>query len=381
MLNPQELFDQLMALSDEDTNKKKAFYWVDQLRDGITYRIFLYRLCGYTDFLRPSALESRGITFCMANHKPILVCRPMPKFFNLHENPITMDLDLTQATHAELKMDGSLISTYFHMPKDSPGELCLKSKGSLASEQAMAAEEWLFQQANWDLQWELRQYALDGYTINMEWCAPDNRIVIGYEKAGLTILNIRNNRTGEYLDNSHFQRDSEINRHWTTFVDVEIVTPPWIESIPHMTDGLEGYIVHIGDMWVKIKTEWYLTQHRAKDSINSDRRLYETVLAEATDDLRTLFHDDPLVIKRIEWMEEKVEVLYNTIVSNVEAYYDENKGLDRKSYAIKGKEALTKHEFGLAMSKYVGREVDYKGYMANKWKEFGIKDAPENTEV
>ena len=380
-MTTQRLYKQLMALSDEDKNSKKAFYWVDQVRDGVTYRIFLYRMCSYTDFLRPGALESRGIMYCIGEHDPILVCRTMPKFFNLHENPITMNLDLTQASHAEMKMDGSLISTYIHAPKDQDVSLCLKSKGALASEQAMAAEEWLFQQASWKLQWELRCIAFAGYTINMEWCAPDNRIVIGYQNAGLTILNVRNNKTGEYLPRDHFTPESEIGKIWTNFVEPEIVTPNWVESIPQMTSGIEGYIVHIGDMWVKIKTEWYLTQHRAKDSINSDRRLYETVLAEATDDLRTLFHDDPIVIQRIEWMEENVEILYNNIVSNVESYYDDNKELERKEYAIKGKSALSKHEFGLAMSKYVGRDVDYKAFMANKWKEFGIKDESENTEV
>ena len=92
-------------------------------------------------------------------------------------------------------------------------------------------------------------------------------------------------------------------------------------------------------MRFKVKTEWYLVQHRAKDSINSDRRLFEAVLEEATDDLRTLFHEDPLVIKRIEEMEVKVDDLYNHMVDTVERFYERNKNLERKEYAILGQES------------------------------------------
>ena len=74
--------------------------------------------------------------------------------------------------------------------------------------------------------------------------------------------------------------------------------------------------------------------------IHANMAALEAVLEEATDDLRTLFHDDPLVIKMIEEMELFVEHKYNSLVSTVEAFYTENKDLERKEYAIKGQAEL-----------------------------------------
>ena len=39
-----------------------------------------------------------------------------------------------------------------------------------------------------------------GFTVNFEWCAPHNRIVLGYQEPKLSVLNARHNRTGEYMD-------------------------------------------------------------------------------------------------------------------------------------------------------------------------------------
>lgn len=379
----EKLYNQLMTIVEAD----EAFFFSDQTLEGSTFRIFNYRMASYMDFMLPGALECRGIMFEMIDDVPIdLVSRPMTKFFNLNENPLTMDLDLTTAYSVELKADGSLISSYLHCADEGKDNVVrLKSKGSLASDQALASMVWLNKPENTMLRTAIHTLATQSYTVNMEWCAPDNRIVIGYPTAHLVILNIRCNITGRYigLDDLPVLTTTQYNaieKHW--ILQLEIEDPvDFVNRIPDM-DTVEGYIVRLldkdnNDLWVKIKTLWYLTQHRAKDSINSDRRLYETVLAEATDDLRTLFHDDPLVIERIEWMEAKVEKIYNHIVDTVERYYERNKEMIRKDFAILGKKELTNHEFSLAMSKYVGRDVNYKEYLAKKWKDFGIKDDPD----
>ena len=59
--------------------------------------------------------------------------------------------------------------------------------------------------------------------------------------------------------------------------------------------NIEGYVIRLASgQRVKIKTAWYLALHHTKDSINSPRRLFEAVLEEATDDMRSLFYDDKL---------------------------------------------------------------------------------------
>ncbi len=373
----ENLYNDLMSLVDSN----EAFFFADRVLDDQTYRLFNYRLASYTDFLLPGAMECRGVMFNITDLKAVeLVSLPMEKFFNLNENPMTMDLDLSTVVGAEYKADGSLISTYLHNK-----ELRLKTKGSIESDQCIAAMKYLEQDEHADLKLALGVLAELGYTVNMEWCAPDNRIVLGYMEPVLTVLNVRRMHDGEYTDifkpsamgNPTFD---PVREAWIDSVDVDHTFATWaefIEDIPAMT-GVEGFVILMeSGQRVKIKTEWYLVQHRAKDSINYPRRLFEAVLAEATDDLRTLFHDDLLVIQRIEEMELFVEGKYNHLVDTVERFYERNKHMERKEYAILGQKELIKMHFGLAMSKYTGKEVKYKEFMAKKWKEFGLKDESE----
>lgn len=366
----QSLYTNLIQLVQHN----EAFYYQDFYLDNKTYRIFNYRLASYTDFLKPDALECRGVTFEVESQgsDPLvlnavrLVSLPMSKFFNLNENPSTMNLDLTEVTHVELKADGSLISTYIHN-----GQLRLKSKGSLFSDQAIDAMKWLNQHEQEHFRFFLEITAWTGYTVNMEWTAPNNRIVIGYVEPRLTVLNVRRNEDGTYVSRDSIS--SEFLKYW---IDVITINDPvsFVNSIPDVK-GVEGYILTFKNgLRAKCKGEWYLSQHRAKDSINSDRRLFETVLDEAADDLRSLFFDDPLVLQRIDDMESKVKPIYNHVVSIVQTFYDDNKHLDRKSYAIKGQNDVSQLYFGLVMSKYLGKDVDVKQFMKKHYKDFGIKD-------
>ncbi len=94
----------------------------------------------------------------------------------------------------------------------------------------------------------------------------------------------------------------------------------WAKRVPKMT-GIEGYVYTFEDNTkVKHKTDWYFALHHTKDSINSPRRLFEAVLEEATDDMRSLFFDDKVAIRLIEEMEEFVEKTYNHMVDQVERY-------------------------------------------------------------
>lgn len=367
-----KLYNDLIELADTD----EAFFYKDFYVDETVYRIFNYRLASYMDFLKPSALECRGVMFEVADGLVVrLVTLPMEKFFNLHENPMTMNLDLSEVDDVELKADGSLISTYLH-----DHTLRLKSKGSLESDQALDSMAFLEHPDNYEFKMQLQVLAALGYTVNMEWCAPHNRIVLSYENPQLTVLNIRNNATGEYVDYydvvSREEEFYEIEERWIEKLDIKDHAK-FVSEIPDM-EGVEGYVVRLVSTGqrVKIKTEWYLVQHRAKDSINSPRRLFEACIEEATDDLRSLFYDDPIVIGMIDEMEQFAEGIYNHTVDSVEKFYDANKGLERKEYAILGQQELDKKIFGLAMSKYLGKDCDYKAFLRKHYKSFGVADDP-----
>lgn len=286
--------------------------------------------------------------------------------------------NLNDVVEVDIKADGSLISTFWHVGQNFENGMRLKTKGSLLSDQALAAMAFLEREENHKFRDELAAWTANGFTVNLEWCAPDNRVVIGYLEPALTVLNIRENASGTYY-NHWTELDAkmypEMTSRWIQRVDVADPVA-FAEGIKDMTN-VEGYVLKFkSGLWVKAKTLWYLTQHRAKDSINSDRRLYEAVLSEATDDLRSLFYDDQLVIQRIAMMEKFVDHHYNHLVDTVERFYERNKNMDRKEYAILGQKELDMLYFGLAMNRYSKKPVDYKAFMMRKYKEFGVKDDP-----
>lgn len=380
----QQIFNDLEKLVAEGD----AFYRQEFTLDGLRYWIYNYRLASYTEFLKPSAIECRGIMFEVDNADlPIrLASLPMSKFFNLNENPMTMNLDLSEIVGIEQKADGSLMSTYVHN-----GDIRLKSKGSLFSEQAIDAMEWL----NLPEQVYLRNFLLtlhsyNGYTVNLEWCSArlDHRIVLAHQQSHLLVLNARHNETGKYMSREELTRynDVTLRSYMIDLIDPSqlpypLSTREFVERIPEMTNDIEGFVVELNSgVRFKVKTNKYLTAHRAKDSINSDRRLFETVIDEAVDDVRSLFAHDPLVLARIDAMQEKVGGLYNSMVKSVETFYENNSQLSRKEYAIKGQQELGMY-FGLAMNKYVSKSVEYKAFIKARWKELGIKDAPAKQDV
>lgn len=361
-----QLFNDLVSLTaNTETFFKQAFE-----QDGKTYWIFNYRLSSYTEFLRPNALECRGHMFEVdATGQAVrLASLPMSKFFNINENPMTMNLDLSVVESVQHKRDGSLISTYLH-----DGKLFMKSKGSLSSDQALAAMKWIRSPAHQAFHDALLKAAEDGLTVNLEWTAPDNRIVLGYVNPALTVLNARNHEDGSYID---------INKKWPEFAEylVEEVSPAdpesFINSIPGMLEDIEGFVIKLPNgLWFKSKTEKYCSLHHAKDSVNNPRRLFECILDEGVDDLLSMFATDELAVALITAMQDRVVKLYNHTVAYVEKFHEDNKHLDRKDFAIKGRaEVDPQMYFGLVMNAYLGKPNDYKTFLKSKFKEFGFKD-------
>ena len=191
----------------------------------------------------------------------------------------------------------------------------------------------------------------------------------------MRVLGSRNRADGSYVNYADVDTDvfTEILKRLTQIVHPEDPVA-FVNEIPNM-QNIEGYVIRLDSgQRVKVKTTWYMALHHTKDSINSPRRLFEAVLEEATDDMRSLFHDDKMAIQLIDDMEKFVEEKYNHMVDSVERFYERNKHMTQKDYAILGQEELTRMYFGLAMSKFVGREVNYKDFLKKQWKKLGLKD-------
>jgi T4 RnlA family RNA ligase len=375
-----ELYENLMRLTD----KVEAFYYVDQELDNRHYRIFLYRLASYTEFLNPGAMDARGTMFeLLPQGKLRLACRPFKKFFNLNENPFTMGLDFSEnkIEYITEKLDGSLVSTFMHYRDDGSFEMRFKTKGTMFSEQALAARSFLDESKNVTFKDSLEITTQAGFTVNMEYTAPDNRIVLGYQEPGLTVLGVNKNDSGFSLS---YQLSSVcFPKHMVPNYLAEAKQrgiTSYLLDVKNKS-GVEGVVIKFHDgLMVKVKADEYVALHLAKDGIHAPRRLYEAIVREAGDDLRQLFVNDPWVLARIKEMEEKVLKLMNETIHTVETFHVDNKHLTRKEYAIKGQQELDKRYFPLAMAKFLGQEIDYKGFLIKHYKEFGIKDEKETVE-
>ena len=353
----QNLFDNLTQL----VRTNEAFYTVDHEINGVKYRVFTYRLASYTDFLLPDALECRGHMFRIEPRQQVtLVSLPFEKFFNLYENPMTMDLDVSQVEFIHDKRDGSLISTYEH-----EGEVRLKSKTSLSSDQALDSMRLL--REDFTLHELTHHMVMNGWSVSYEYTSPENRIVLPYQTHELRVLGARHTLTGHYADYPSLYEwfGDYMTEDHTHMVDDPVA---FVADIPNMK-GIEGFVVGLkSGQRFKVKTSEYLSLHRAKDSVNSNKRLFEVCLNEASDDLRSLFKDDQFTLDKITEMENRVGHVYNHMVQLVEDFHKDNGHLDRKSYAIKGQEELDRIAFGLAMCKYVGREPDYRARIMSNFK-------------
>lgn len=380
-----KLYTELMALCAE----RDLFYFKDHKLDGLNYRVFSYHMGSYTDFCQPSALECRGPLFLMNDDitdAVDLVSLPQPKIFNWTENPFTMNVDFDKVIGFEEKADGSLINTYMHN-----GQLRLKSKTSLTSIMALAAMTLVNNKS--ELHDALRYYADRGITTIMEWCDPDpaSRIVLFYEEPQLRIFGMRSTITGEDIDyrsdnvaylldaglidpvdpkTNHYLevlRDHSVDQFDMTGAEAH----KFAESVGYQT-GVEGYVMVLNDgQRIKIKTQWYVTQHRLKDSVTNEEALFKAVISGSSDDLKGIFHDNPGAVKVILEMEDYAIPLFKDFVNGVEEYYKANKDVDRKSYAIKGQQELSKAQFGCAMSLYLAtKEVDYVATVIKQTKNF-----------
>jgi len=363
----QKLWDDLMKLVSEN----ESFYFVDQkLEVNLrTFRIFNYRIASWTEFQLPNALNCRGTMFEITEDgKPLrLASLSMHKFFNLGEGNVQPDLSLLEGV--ELKVDGSLISTYI-----VDGELFLKSKGSLFSEQALDAMKWLNQPENATFKTLLFNSTMNNYTVNMEWLSPNNRIVIGYEIPHLKVLNIRSNADGNYVRR---ELTPSLQPYWIDVIDVSDPVK-FVASIPDVK-GIEGYVLKFSDgLWIKCKGSQYVTLHTLASNLRIPRHLYETVINECVDDVIGLFAHDLIMINKITQMQNHVAKQYNNVIVKVEQFYDQNKLLDRKTYAIKCKQELSQVLFGLCMSRYLGKEVKYKQFMLKNYELFRL---PESVEI
>ena len=135
--------------------------------------------------------ECRGLKFYSDGK---LASRPFHKFFNVGEREETQSylIDLNRQYSIEEKRDGSMIH-----PMLVDGYVRWMTKMGITTV-AMQAEEFVAKNTKYK---DFATWCIGkGLTPLFEWTSPFNQIVVPYEDDQMTLLSVRDNLTGEYLN-------------------------------------------------------------------------------------------------------------------------------------------------------------------------------------
>ena len=222
--------------------------------------------------------ECRGLIFDALTGE--ILRRPFHKFFNFGERPEIGPgaVDLGQAVCHLEKLDGSMVAPFI--------------RGGFARWATKMSEEEVAARAAKHVESRPRYTQLamdlcsDGLTPIFEWCSRKDRIVLDYPEDKLVLLAIREIESGEYLPVENVIATA--GHYGVPVVGARLESP---EAIRAKTD-MEGIVVRFQDgHLLKIKSEWYLTLHKAKESIAHEKNVWKAVLESRADDLRPILPD------------------------------------------------------------------------------------------
>lgn len=192
---------------------------------------------------------------------------------------------------------------------------------------------------------ETMDFSFDDFTKfldkNLTYCfeltTPYNRIVVDYKSCGLTLLGVRDLQSLKEVDitknalvqNANFPIVDSFSFHNTQAL-IE-----WVNLLDPMKQ--EGVVVKDSNFnRVKIKSQAYITCHRAKDNVSSSiRNCLEVILLEKDDDLMPFLPED--IASNLTKMKHE----FQNFIREYDKYYQIilncanviNKG-DRKTFAL-----------------------------------------------
>jgi hypothetical protein len=140
------------------------------------------------------------------------------------------------------------------------------------------------------------------------------------------------------------------------------------------TEGIEGVVCQFADgRVVKLKTAWYLQQHRVRTEMR-ERDVAELAALEQLDDIKSVVTEAGMDIALINAIETRVADQIASIVVEVSKLLADVKATcpTPKDAALKYRE----HEyFGMMMRLYRGQEVNYVDYFMDHYlkQNFGLK--------
>jgi RNA ligase len=261
------------------------------------------------------AAECRGITFD-TNGK--IAARTLHKFFNVGQEDSTRPEVIRWQDVVRImdKRDGSMIT-----PVLVNGGVKCKTKKSFDTKEAALADEILHQIETIDgakdqfkLEWT-RNLLRFGYTPTFEITSPKLPIVLLYDKDELTLLHVRENVTGRYLDEDEVKAleppfpivENVMRQFMRPGVPANLVSWDLLKTAAETAEGVEGWVIQFrnGDM-VKLKTAWYCALHHSV-TFTRWRDIARSVVADQSDDLKAAFAMTGRSIEPILFVERAIK--------------------------------------------------------------------------
>lgn len=318
-----------------------SFYEVKNVVDGYEISVFNYRFAQFNDFMLPlenkpnvRAHELRGLTFVF-NKDGSLYKRYilLGKFFNINQVPDSMysvvkDYDIKFVNNKE---DGS-VASFIKLPN---GKVIGKTKMGFGNDQFVGINR--VYNNNKDIK-KFVDWSLDNNIVAVfEYVAPDNRIVLKYDKEELILLSLRNNLTGEYLDtNDYLDKIGDVKiAPFENYSNIDEL----LELSTELEDK-EGWVVTFTNGFrIKIKTKWYFDLHNIiTDDINRENIVIGYIINEEIDDiLSQLPENEDLIREKVGLITDVVSDAIKEKALSIKKSYDIFVSMDknRKEYALK----------------------------------------------
>ncbi len=281
--------------------------------------------------------ECRGMIFDQDGY---ILSRRLHKFFNVGEKSEVFPdkLDLSRPHRILEKLDGSMITPLVL----NGGDVVRWATKMGVTEVAMKAEEFVAAHPQY-VQLALLMFQNDTTPI-FEFCSRKQRIVIDYPEDRLVLLAIRNNVTGTYWSYVALQQIAEdYNIEVVKAMDTHENIESLVDFIRANEDS-EGVIIRFDDgHMVKVKSDWYVQIHKAKDRLTQEKDVIVMVLDNMLDDLKPhLLEEDLKKLSTFEtdfWM--SISVAHAYMVAELDRLYETYPTPKDMGLAIKeGKENL-----------------------------------------
>ena len=262
-------------------------------------------------FNDPIRRECRGIKFFPDGR---IMARPFHKFFNIGERENTQPnlVDLSKPHKILKKLDGSMVHIVW-----IDGVPFFMTRAGVTHIHDLIMKEYDY---SWIFHGDQENYS--SYTSIYEYTSPNNRIVISYSKPQLTLLAVRENVSGKYIN---FK---------STLEEISFSDTKSLMNYTKDLIGEEGYVVRFDDgHMVKIKADEYVLIHNTRSEFSHEKNVLRTILEFKSDDVLPLLPEDAQKAYK-EYAKSVIDSLLSVGITLIE-FLGETKSLNQKDYALR----------------------------------------------